>query len=538
MIAHKNQPLLGIELLENEARVVLTRVKDGIPAVIRAARCPLPLGAFTKGCIQAPSLVAIALRGLLAEIGAKDVTEAIFSVAFERVVFRAFTIPAVPDAEVPVIVAGEVDHYRFLDSPRSAYDFVYLTPPDAETERTGRTVAVFGVDGEVTTGLRDVAGLLGLNIRALEPASYAMYRAAMFQPDLSGAVFALMISAHGSEIAFVYNGILVAYRRIDTGSYSAQLAGTNLEEGSAPIGFDTFQPTASDRYAPDKSLDESAKHLAVEVRRILDYLEREHPEFAVAERLEVIVDDPSLEPLSTLLGDRLSVNVILVRPLTSGRGRGEAGLDLSEREGSYYSTAYGLAMRYAPIPAARVQPIDLYAQERSASVHQVTQKNFAGSVVVSAAAVVLALMGYFLYGGQIATVNAATRRADDRSTSIRNATNAVLAQRAQHAGQYRALRREGVPLATVMDNVVTGLEPGVGLSDLTINPDLKVVATADAVSETAMLRTVQNLQHSPVLTGVSITSFQQAANAEGITFHLAAQTISMDRVRPSGQEKP
>ena len=90
-----------------------------------------------------------------------------------------------------------------------------------------------------------------------------------------------------------------------------------------------------------------------------------------------------------------------------------------------------------------------------------------------------------------------------------------------------------------MDYVVGSLEANVGLSGLTIAGDHQVKMTGETLDESALIRTVQNLQKSPVLKNLMIVSFKRAGRdpESGITFELSAQTVSMDHIRLPGERR-
>lgn len=511
-MAKTENAFLGIDLHETEIRAVFVRIKGNKTTIVDEKFLAMPLGAMRGDRIQDAGAIAIALRLLIDGMNTGGCNRAIVGIP-GGTILRNLTVPRVPADELPMVVEAEMEHQgmRGLDGGVSAYVKLWADEQTVQSDN----VVVLTIDDETTAKLGGVIERAHLTVEALEPVQFAMYRSLMLAIPASATTAAIMVGATNTEIALVHNGHLVAYRNMGTGSQSLLSLGSML----SPF---TDDPVAEEAPTGEISISH-LDALGTDVYRTLDYFAREHPAFAAIEKVYLSVDTVALATLGGELSRRLDLPVEMVNP-----GQEQAG----GVERLRYAAAYGLAVRGASAATARVPRIDLFSKERSTARQVETQRNFAGSIALSAIAIALGVFGYIMYGRQISDVNDATKIDLARAAQIRSETDLTLQERARRAQQYIALRREGIPLTAIMDYIVGSLEPGVGLVSSVVGADLKVTITGEAIDEPAMIRTAQTLQRSPVLPELMILSFDRPKAFAGITFQLSAKTVPMSRIKP------
>lgn len=505
----KNSTLLGIEIHDHEVRVMEVRYKNNVPSVVAVRYEPMPEGAIEWGKIQNPMAIATVLRRVVDGMGTSKTATAVIGIPAGSCLLRNLMVPPVPPAELASVVAGEVEHYGIVRTQGGVHTFLPLNPPKAEAVAEAIPVAVLAVEEDVTHVLREIAERAGIEVEALEPTLYAMFRAAMAASNTS-SLLAIMIGSTCGDMAVMSEGNLIAYRRIETGAQS-------LIQMSNIIGS---SPT----------LDRGAvEGLATETRRTMEYLRREYPSLPEISTLRVVVDNPALAPLAEQLSQRLGLTVEPVRPYLGPAADPIAVKSTQGPDGMRFAAVSGLGLHGAQKSLTKIPALDLYSAERSVARLQTSKRNLAGSIAASLVAICLGTVGSFVYNGQINAVNKEIKLSEERLAKIKSEISLVQQQRALKDEQYKILRKNGVPVGPLADALVGSLSSGVGLRSFGITPDLSVSITGEAVSEASMIKTVQALQKSPVLQGVMIQSFTRLGG--GVEFQVTAKTVTTARIK-------
>lgn len=526
---HRDTCLLGIDISEHELRVVQVNVRGGKCSIARAGRTPMPEGAFVGRHVTHAGALSLALRNLLDEVGVDKSAQAVLNVSSDRLTLRNMALPAVPEEELATVVAGEVDHFGMVQSKGGAYGFVRLLPPTRDPADNPTYVTVMAVEEGVVSPLREVAERANLHISALEPSALAMMRTVSLATPPTGTAFTLVIGGDNTDAVFFINGELAAYRRMEIGSITL-IDAEKLANSASLVAVGGQAPEVG----AYECLNEGAvDKLALEARRTIEYLQREFPNFAALDRIQIVTDIPEIEPLARILTERFGVTTSIVLPPVTESDSPSAVVEMTGISGIRYATAYGLAMYNAPQAGSHVPKLDLFSTQRTAAVNEATKRNFAGSIVVSLFAIVAGIVGYWLYSQQISKIDGLVRTTSAQTATVNGLIDRTIEERANQAKQYRALRREGVPVGAMMDYIVGSLEPGVGLTSVSIAPDLRVTISGEALDEASVIRTTQNLQRSPVIKGLMINSFARVTSeaVNGIRFQLSGQTVTMDRVK-------
>ncbi len=522
-MSRRDSTTLGIDLNEREIRLVQAGVKGGRPFVAKAAATPLPYGAVAHGIVMEPATLIVALRRALAEFGVSGPTKAVIGVSGEQAGFRTVSVPPCPDAELPTLIAGEIA-LQGSTGMGGPYDFFPLFPAGAPVGGL-RPFAVVDVDAGVTQSLFEIAEEVGLGVQAFEPTPLALLRTAVAELPATANAFALVVGPSVTDAAYFIGGKLAAFRRLDVGA-------NGLVQSFAPSSFygETDSMYGSPFEEPEAPLEGyshidqgTVDRLALEAQRTMEYVQRGDPEGSAIHEVILVADDPEVEPLAAMLERRFGLTVKLVRPPSETGAQGE----------SRYGVAYGLALRAAHAGVA-TPAADLFSAHRTEAKRVETKRNFYGSLLVAGLAAAVGVAGCFLYNRQIAAVKKRSGAVLAQIAAVKKTTDARLDARADEALLYKTLRAEGVPLGTMMDYVVGGIDPTVGLKFVSISDDLKVRIAGEARDETALVRTTQALQSSPVLKGVAVERFDRGGpkdQAPVLTFEVSATTVPADRLK-------
>ena len=201
-MVRKDSNILGIDLHDEEIRVVQIGSRSNKPFLGKVGRAPMPEGAVLNGRILHVGPVAVALRLLLNSMGITSAAKAVVGVLGDSTTLRTLSVPPVPDNELPTIIAGEVSHYNLVHSEGGAYIYLRLNPPSRSggadsssgqssgdkretwldpdaTEQNPSVVTVMAVEEDILLSLDDTITQANVNVEAMEPSQYAMYRTIM-----------------------------------------------------------------------------------------------------------------------------------------------------------------------------------------------------------------------------------------------------------------------------------------------------------------------------------------------------------------------
>ena len=555
-MARKDSSILGVDLHEQEIRIVEIGLRSNKPFLGKIGRAPMPEGAILNGHVQHVGPIAVALRLLLNSMGITGSANVVFNILGDSITLRTLSVPPVPDKELPSIIAGEVSHYQLIHTPAGAYSFLRLSPPTrSSSSETGdkretfldpevaelnpAVVTVMAVEEDVLFALGDTAEQANLAVEAMEPAQYGMFRCLLTNAGPTPTLFGLMVNPANTDIVFVHKGQIVGYRRIDIGSRLLTLQyGTTAESpaGAAPRPF-AYDEIRGPTVQHGGDLNRLAVHsLSLEVQRTLNYYQREFPESTSEDNVYIAIDDSRLEGLAKDLTFELGLNVDLVQPSLTVVEPG--GAPDPNALSPVYAAAFGLAMQGQIL--SRVPRLDLFSQQRAGVRKAETQRNFRGSILTSVLAISLGVSGFFLYHRQIIDLEKETTETNAKVAAIKDEMNTVVQKRLKKEKQYQELRNEGTPVGAVMDYISSNIKPGTGLQSVSIGNDLTVTINGEAVDEEHLISTNQFLQNSPLLVGMQILNFHQLQNQEGdgIGFQMVGKTISLGRIRLPGTKAP
>jgi hypothetical protein len=440
---------------------------------------------------------------------------------------RRLSVPPAPEVEIREIVGGEISHYQILRTD-GAFGYAKLEAANTEASDGMTPVVVVACEEPIITGIKSLADHCHMEEPSFEPLHFAMCRIAVASGADDAPVFAVMMADSHTDLAVVYQGKLWFYRRLDIGSDNVRAGAIIAAE---EMGESAHHSLAAHHLAMGPALD-----VATEIHRSIEYIEREFIGLPRVENLTVVVNETDLGVLSEFLSSQMGFRC---RTLYPDAVEVEPALSplFSGNDGLRFVSALGLALRDAGSAIAGAPEVDLLSALRaSMSMHE-KKRNIAGSLVTSVVALVLAGVGFQLYNGQIASVQQETKESIARAEKINNEAMLQREQRALKAQQYTLLRREGVPVTALLDYLQAGIQPGVGLSGVAVDPNLGVAISGDSMSEAALIKTVEQLQRVPVLQGVSIVSFNrdQRGKSDGILFTLASRTVSLDSVEMIGE---
>lgn len=499
---------LGIELSDREIRAVLVDLNGEIPSVRAACVETLPNGALDGGVIHDPAAVIQALGRLVRPLRVGSTTRTIVGIPSALTTTRLLSLPPCEDREILALAEGEMEHLGILTEDGPLEVFGYPRPAGAPANSPRSATVVMADHGMIRKVKATVEGA-GLRVAAIETSQVAKLRAATLALPPSAATLFLVVGPQLTGLSYFNGADAIANRRVEVGS-------STLFREQAPDVDGFPSPMRIDHATIDR--------LAIESLQLMEFVQRAYAEEIESVRLYAV--EPELEMLAPMLERRFGIATIFSPP--------PAGLDDIR-----YSVAYGLAVRDFEGPY-RVPKLDLSAKLRKQSDAREARQNLIGAMLASGLAVVVGLTAFVCYGRLNSSMAAHARKTADKLAEVRLHADATQNARTDDDLLYRTLRREGLPLVAIMNDVARGVDAGVRLKSVGIGKNLRVEVHGEARDEIALSRIAQRLQTSPILTDVTLVQLDRS-NVPGsapIAFEIDATTVPADQIGTVGRTAP
>jgi|GEM_PF-4814520 len=501
-MARIQRSVLGIELQERHIRVV--EVTDAArPTVLNVAEAAMPERAIRNGVITRPETVAAALRRLL-QVSGINAEDAIFGIPATACTLRTLTIPPVPDAELAQIVDGEIKHFRIFSTHDAVYNHFLLRAPRGSESGRSANVLMVGAEGPIVSALREIADKASLNVLAFEPIHIGMYRTATESLRDSSAMV-LTISEERCDVTLHSGGEICLFREIDLGADTLLTHHYDDDPFTNPalIGDDVAT------IDPARVKMDSANTLSIELKRSVEYFQREYPAADPIDRLIVVTTEPAISDLTVWLSGELNLPVEIVSSYKANAEKESVRSDFKPPNGARYGAAYGLAMRGAYSMEKRIPIMDLFVRERSAVALEEKRKGIAGSLLVSIAAVAIGIVFAYKFGIDANHVEHALGHVTDDITDLQTTFQRTSEDQIKKRKQYDLLTQDGVPLGTLIDAVASKLSGSIGLTDIQAGNTGQVTISGEAKDENSVIKAADWLTTDPIFQSANVSSLEK-----------------------------
>jgi len=323
----------------------------GSPSIVRIGQVPLPPGAVERGEVQAPEVVAEAVRELWRQAGFKS-REVIMGVGNQRVVVREVALPALPDKELEQSLRFQIQDLIPIPLEDAVIDYDRLDEFEAEGRQMVRLLVVAAqrdmVDHHVASATAARLEPTGVDLIPFALVrSIGEFDGLGLEPSEQGSEAVVDVGAEVTNICVHDRGIPRFVRILPSGGTDvtrAVAASLGIDEEQAEIlkqGAPIEDP--SQREAARRTLDERAGGLADEIRSSLDFYRAQTPGVRIT-HVRVSGGGAKMPGFVEMLGERVGVPAELGRPFAKmdvKTGLHEA--DLAEAE-PLVAVAVGLAM--------------------------------------------------------------------------------------------------------------------------------------------------------------------------------------------------
>lgn len=518
------QSVLGIDLANDEIRVVELSIDNGVAQPQCAGSKSIPAGALVDGVVVQPHAVAGALRLLLTEIGAIS-RVAVLGVPPAGCMVRTLNLPPTDPENLESLVEGEIQHFQILHTEGAAHGFFPLKTARFDFGVDPTVALLIGCERPVIHGLAEVARLAGVKIARIEPTHIAMIRTAYDDIGSRGSVMSLIVSNERCDIALVDEGNFCFYRRIELGIDHFTTVDAELHDGAEfPHALQTQQSgsLAYSHYADAAPSSRSVAQLCTELRRSMEYFARENRASEPVERLVVVANGMGLASIAPQIGRTLGLHASVVScPTPVGEGT-QTILELAGPSSTRYTAAFGLALGELE-REARTPKMDLFAVERAAVVDVLNRKRTTVALLASIGAIGIGVVASYFVGMRANHVDHELDHVKEDVTFITDREQAMTSLIDSQRQQTEALSAHDVRFNRVVDSVLDSLAPGVGMSELRLYPNGTVDIVGESLEEGTSIETARRLQNQSLFEHVMLASFEQAqpgTKVPGVRFKL------------------
>lgn len=415
---------------------------------------------------------------------------------------RTMRIPAMPEAEMRMVVQGELERFHVIDGGGDTFAFHVLSEPDEDGEVS---VLVMAVREEVLTALHEAAVRVGATVSAVEPGPIGLLRTICRTQPGNDPYAIVALGIDSADLAIIDRGKVEYYRRFAIG-------GDDLLVTEAPPENLPIHPGAvANRFANAPKqfrLGEywldigDAMGFATEVQRSLDYHRREFPDFGGVTRFVVALSDARLTGFETWL------EAALEGPVSMASSGNMAALQFEGLHPEKWFIAMGSALCELD-PGTAVPTYDLYAP-RKRTAERATSQLAAGV----GAAILILLVGTVI-GGVFAKravdADASVKSLRQNAARLREMKNPEVERLRTVRNQVVSLRNQSVPLPQIIDEVASQLSEGVGVQELSLDDDRKLRLTGEAANTAVVIESVDRLRLLPYLSQVNVDSIDTTA---------------------------
>lgn len=500
----KRRAVLGIEFDSHEVRVVEMRAGT-VPELLRVGVATIPESSPGADPLAQPEQVAGVLRDLLTRMGCRT-RDAVLGVDARHIMTRTLSVPRVPDAEMRVVMEGELAHYQILRAGTGAFDFFPLAA-NTQSQQALPSYLLMAAEGRVERSYRDILDRAGLHPLALEPVPLALLRAGFPLLRREPATLCIAITPQRTELSILDQGSIRLYRRMDMGAddffrgrggSTVNLSGPmdltdeevalrlplpEMSEDSTRAGF-AIPPWEEGQRHHGKKLEEiaptAAGVLSSEMQRTLDYYRREFPQATAIERIVLVSDEPALDLLADWLARTLGREVIASGLPLDIEITAEARDQLEAQSETRYLSAVGLALHTLMPEWTQIPRFDLRGEEIAEPLPADRDRIIIRFIVAAG----------ILIGGLFAG-NLFHRLADLEGGNVRVQQTVLQAQEQDAEASLRRMEAEqqlaaliesdNLPMPAILNQLTRSLPERIRLVSLIVEPDGLITMEGDAL---------------------------------------------------------
>lgn len=270
-MANKGNRTLSISINNEYIKICeLSRKNNKLTTIHKAVTVPTPPRCYNDGTIRDRAELAKAIKVAI-DSNRMESTKAIFSIASSKVATKEVIIPNVKNNKIADIIMTNASEYFPVNLDEYIINFEVLEKLEYENQDTKIKVLVMAMPEAMINAYYDLAGSLGLEVKAIDYVGNSTYQTLKLQVDNSPSIV-IQVENDATIVNILDNNVLQLQRTIPYGKSVV----VNALMDSMRIKYDPALKMLQEQQLIHASFDgdpvtESLNYLVTNVNRILDY---------------------------------------------------------------------------------------------------------------------------------------------------------------------------------------------------------------------------------------------------------------------------
>ena len=206
--------VLNIEVGDRVTKVCVSTKSKKSYQIASSFLMATPAGAVKDGQILNPMAMADALRRQLAERGAGNVKNVVFTISSTKVASREVLLPPLKDNRIQTVVETNASDYFPVDM--SSYCIAHTLLERLTGDNPGCRVQVTAAPRTLLEGYSALAEAAGLQLEAVDYCGNSQYQV-LRSLDHEEVVMYVDVNVSNTLVSFMNNGLLLLQRNINVG---------------------------------------------------------------------------------------------------------------------------------------------------------------------------------------------------------------------------------------------------------------------------------------------------------------------------------
>ena len=309
----RNGTTVGLDIGSGLIKLVQITHGSGGPVLTKVGMTSVVSDAIVEGEVMDPTVVADAIKGLLASAGIKT-KKVVTAVGGRDVIIKKIAMDRMKEVEARELIRWEAEQHVPFDMDNVELDFQILDP---EAEGLQMTVLLVAAKRELVEHKLALLSDIGLEAGVIDVDAFALHNAfeINYPEAMRGVVGLVNIGHETTNINILDDGVPVLTRDIPIGTrrFKEDLQrerGLSADEAEAVL-----RGTDADNEALDPLLESRGEELAVGIERAAAFLQSSSRSANGIGRIFTTGGGARIPRLNKVLSDRLRIPVQLANPI-------------------------------------------------------------------------------------------------------------------------------------------------------------------------------------------------------------------------------
>ena len=308
----RNGTTVGLDIGSGLIKLVQITHGSGGPVLTKVGMTSVVSDAIVEGEVMDPTVVADAIRGLLASAGIKT-KKVVTAVGGRDVIIKKIAMDRMKEVEAREVIRWEAEQHVPFDMDNVELDFQILDP---EADGLQMTVLLVAAKRELIEHKLALLSDVGLEANIVDVDAFALHNAfeLNYPEAMHGVVGLVNIGHETTNINILDDGVPVLTRDIPVGTRRFK-EDLQRERGLSSEEADALLRGADSNPALDPILESRGEELAVGIERAAAFLQSASRSAGGIARVFTTGGGSRIPRVNKVLSDRLRIPVQLANPI-------------------------------------------------------------------------------------------------------------------------------------------------------------------------------------------------------------------------------